>query len=270
MSITINKEILNMDELEQLDKINKISLQRLKFYENINDKITKSNNELGFEYFKLIHRKNIICEYATYNIVNELIENIDEVKRWISYQMILKELTDQVFKSVIPVLNYNSYYKSVDIYPDQLCIDYVIEVKDVKYTIGFLCDKIHKIQVDSIILNTNWDITGPNIIVCIKNITPIIHQLNKIENKEWFIKFFDTSNIDINHFLAELETAVEIFNTIKNGVGRLNTIKTDIIYKNTKIYLKLYLQVGVINLEYEIDNINSLIGLLNSIQLDTK
>ena len=267
MYITIKKELLRVDELEQLDKINKLSIQRLQFYQNINTRITKSNSELGLQYFKLIDRTSIVCEYATYNIVNDLIENINDVNRWLTYQTLLKELTDKVFKPVIPVINYKSYYKSVDIYRDKLCIDYIIEVRDVKYVIGFLCDKIHKIQIDNIIFNTNWDITKPNIIICVKNIIPIIHQLNKLEHKESFLKFFDTSNIDVNHFLVELETAVELFNKIKTGVDHLDTIKTDIIYKDTKIYVTLYLQVGFLNLEHAKDNVNSLIRLLNSIQL---
>lgn len=269
MSIVIQKELLLEDELEQLERIVKLCDERIRCYKKINDEISKYNSELGFEYLKIQDKTSIICEYATYNITN-LLEDIDDVIRWISYQRILKELTETVFKPMIPKVNYNSYFRSDIIYSDNLCIDYVIEAEDVNYKIGFLCDKIYKIQVSNIIFNTNWDITKINIVVCIQNIIPIIHQLNKIENKESFIQFFDITNIDIKNFLIELETAVGLFNAIKKGVKRLDNIKINIIYRDKKIYLKLYLQIGILNIEFSIEEINSLISLINSIQLDTK
>ena len=133
-----------------------------------------------------------------------------------------------------------------------------------------LYDKIYKIQVSDIIFNTNWFITKQNLINCTKDIIPIIHILNKIQDKVSFLKFFNIIDIQTNHFLGELETAVQIFNTIKKGVKRLDSIKTDITYKYTKIYLKLYLQVGILQLEYTIDNIDGLVSLLNNIQLNTE
>jgi hypothetical protein len=265
MSIVIQKELLLEDELEELEKITKLCDERIKCYKRINDEVSKYNSELEFEYFK-VQDNTIICEYAKYDITN-LSENIDAIIRWISYQRILKELTETVFKPMIPKVNYNSYFKSDIIYSDKLCIDYVIEVRDVKYKIGFLCDKIYKIQISNIIFNTNWDITRPNIVVCIKNMIPIIHQLNKVEDKELFIQFFDITAIDINNFLIELETAVGLFNNIKKNVEKLESIKINIIYSSKKIYLKLYLQVGILNIEFFIEEINSLISLINSIQL---
>jgi hypothetical protein len=265
MSIIIQKDLLLENELEQLEKITKLCDERLQCYKRINSEVCKYNSELGFEYFK-IQDKTILCEYSTYNITN-LLENIDTIIRWISYQRIIKELTETVFKPMMPKVNYNSYFNSDIIYSDKLCIDYVIEVKDVNYKIGFLCDKIYKIQVSNIIFNTNWDITKANIVICIKNMIPIIHQLNKVEQKELFIQFFDTTNVTIDNFLAELEKAVELFNIIRKNVNRLDTIKNNINYRNKKIYLQLYLQVGILTIEFAIVEINSLTGLLNSIQL---
>jgi hypothetical protein len=267
MSIVIQKELLLEDELEHLERIVKLCDERIQCYKKINDEISKYNSELGFEYLKLQDKSSIICEYATYNITN-LLENIDDVIRWIFYQRILKELTETVFKPMLPKVNYKSYFRSDIIYSDNLCIDYVIEVEDVNYKIGFLFDKIYKIQVSNIIIfNTNWDSTKINTVVCIQNIIPIIHQLNKIEDKEPFIQFFDITNIDIKNFLVELETAVGLFNAIKKGVKRLDNIKINIIYRDKKMYLKLYLQTGILNIEFSIEEINSLISLINSIQL---
>ena len=265
MSIIIQKELLLEDELKELERITKLCDERIQYYKSINAEVSKYNSEIGFEYFK-VQDKTIICEYATHDIAN-LLENIDDVIRWISYQRILKELTETVLKPMIPKVNYNSYFKSDIIYSDKLCIDYVIEVKEVTYRIGFLCDKIYKIQISNIIFNTTWDITRPNIVVCIKDMNPIIHQLNKVEDKELFIQFFDITNIDINNFLIELEIAIGLFNNIKKNVKKLESIKINIIYSSKKIYLKLYLQVGILNIEFFIEEISSLISLINSIQL---
>jgi hypothetical protein len=265
MSIVIQKELLLEDELEELEKITKLCDERIQYYKSINTEVSKYNSEIGFEYFK-VQDKTIICEYATYDITN-LLENIDDVIRWMSYQRILKELTETVLKPMMPKVNYNSYFNSNIICNDKLCIDYVIEVKDIKYRIGFLFDKIYKVQISNVVFNTDWDITKPNIVVCIKNMIPIIHQLNKVEDKELFIQFFDITNIDINNFLIELETAVELFNNIKKNVDKLESIKINIIYSGRKIYLKLYLQVGILNIEFFTEEINSLISLINSIQL---
>jgi tRNA threonylcarbamoyladenosine modification (KEOPS) complex Pcc1 subunit len=265
MSIVIKKEILLEDELEQIEQINKLCDKKIQIYKKINEEVSKCNSEIGFEYFK-IQDKTIICEYSKYDITN-LLEDVNDVIRWISYQQILKELTETVFKPMIPQINYKSYFNSDIIYSDKLCIDYVIEVKDIKYKIGFLFDKINKIQISDIIFNTNWDITKSNLVICTKHIVPIINELNKVEDKESFIKFFDTNNININNFLVELEKAVELFNYIQKNVNRLDILKVNIIYKDKKIYLKLYLQVGILNIEFSIEEINSLISLINSIQL---
>lgn len=267
MFISIQRDCLIDDELKQIDTIIKASNYRLKCCESIALKIYNLNSEIGHDFFKFIDKKSIVCEYATYNIQSMKLE---DVTRWLTYQQLLKELVDTVYKNILPQINYNAYFKSEHIYKDKLCIDYVIQIKDIKYTIGFLYDKIYKIQVSDIIFNTNWFITKQNLINCTKDIVPIIHILNKIQDKDSFLKFFDIIDIQTNHFLCELETAVQIFNTIKRDVKRLDSIKTDITYKYTKIYLKLYLQVGILQLEYTIDNIDGLVSLLNNIQLNTE
>ena len=264
MFISINRDGLVDDELKQIDTIIKASNERLKFYETIVLKVYNLNSEIGHEFFKFVDKKNIVCEYATYNIQSEKLEDIVP---WLTYQQLLKELTETVYKPILPQINYNSYFKSEHIYKDKLCINYVINVKDIKYTIGFLYDKIYKIQVSDTIFNTNWYITKQNLVNCTKDMIPIINQISKIQDKISFLKFFDITDIDSNHFLGELEAAIEIFNNIKRDVERLDKIKTEIIYKNTIIYIKLYLQVGILNLEYTIDNIKGLIKLLNNIQL---
>jgi hypothetical protein len=267
MFISIQRDCLIDDELKQIDTIIKASNERLKCYESITLKVNNLNSEIGHEFFKVVDKKSIVCEYATYNIQSMKLE---DVGHWLTYQQLLYELVETVYKNMIPQINYNSYFKSEHIYKDKLCIDYVIEVNSIKYMIGFLYDKIYKIQVSDIIFNTNWFITKPNLVNCIKDIVPIIHIINKIQDRDSFLKFFDITGIETNHFLGELETAVQIFNTIKKGVKRLDSIKTDITYKYTKIYVKLYLQVGILQLEYTIDNIGELVSLLNNIQLDTK
>jgi hypothetical protein len=267
MFISIQRDCLIDDELKQIDTIIKASNERLKFYETIALKVYNLNSEIGHEFFKIVDKKSIVCEYATYNIQSMKLE---DVGHWLTYQQLLYELVETVYKNMMPQINYNSYFKSEHIYKDKLCIDYVIEVNSIKYMIGFLYDKIYKIQVSHIIFNTNWFITKENLVNCIKDIVPVIHILNKIQDKDSFLKFFDVTCIETNHFLGELETAVGIFNNIKRSVKRLDTIKVDITYKNTKIYVKLYLQVGILYLEYLIDNIHGLVSLLNNIQLDIK
>jgi hypothetical protein len=267
MFISIQRDGLIDDELKQIDTIIKASNERLKCYEAIALKIFNLNSEIGHEFFKFVDKKSIVCVYATYNIQSMKLE---DVGRWLTYQQLLYELVETVYKNMMPQINYNSYFKSEHIYKDKLCIDYIIEVNSIKYIIGFLYDKIYKIQISDTIFNTNWFITKPNLVNCIKDIVPIIHIINKIQDKVSFLKFFDITCIETNHFLGELETAVGLFNTIKRGVKRLDSIKTDITYKYTKIYVKLYLQVGILQLEYLIDNIGGLVSLLNNIQLDTK
>ena len=267
MSIIIQKNELTHDELEQLDRIIKASNDRLQYYDSITLKIVKYNNEIGHEFFKFVDKKSIVCDYATFNIQ---LENLENVSSWLTYQQLLFELAQTVYKPILPQINYNSYFKSEHIYKDKLCIDYVIEVNDIKYTMGFMYDKIYKIQVSDTIFNTNWYITKPNLINCIQDIIPIIHLLNKVDDKVSFLKFFDTSSINTNNFVGELETAIQLFNTIKKGVVRLDILKADIIYKNSKIYLKLYLQIGFLYIEYLKGNIDNLIGLLNGIQLNTE
>ena len=102
MFISIQRDRLTDDEFKQIDTINKASDDRLKLYEAITLKIFNLNSEIGHDFFKFVDKKSIVCEYAKYNIQSMKLE---DVNRWLTYQQLLYELVETVYKNMIPQID---------------------------------------------------------------------------------------------------------------------------------------------------------------------